>query len=62
MAEEMRIVLRNYGKIDPLKIEDYIAAAATKPGKGKGMGQQALIDEVKKSNLRAAAVLASIPA
>ena len=25
MAEEMRIVLRNYGKIDPLKIEDYIA-------------------------------------
>jgi len=53
MAEEMRIVLRNYGKIDPLKIEDYIAAGGYKAlEKAKGMGQQALIDEVKKSNLR----------
>ena len=53
MAEEMRIVLRNYGKIDPLKIEDYIAAGGYKSlEKARGMGQQALIDEVKKSNLR----------
>ncbi len=25
MAEEMRIVLRNYGKIDPFKLDDYLA-------------------------------------
>lgn len=53
MAEEMRIVLRNYGKIDPLKIDDYIAAGGYKAlEKARGMGQEALIDEVKKSNLR----------
>ena len=33
MAEEMRVVLRNYGKIDPLKIEDYINAGAIRPWK-----------------------------
>jgi predicted molibdopterin-dependent oxidoreductase YjgC len=26
MAEEMRILMRNYGKIDPLNIDDYLNA------------------------------------
>lgn len=53
MAEEMRIVLRNYGKIDPLKVEDYIAQGGyTALEKARSMGQAALIDDVKKSNLR----------
>ncbi|MEN6350819.1 MAG: NADH-quinone oxidoreductase subunit NuoF [Syntrophomonas sp.] len=53
MAEEMRIVLRNYGKIDPLKVEDYVAQGGYKAlEKARGMGQAALIDDVKKSNLR----------
>ncbi len=53
MAEELRIVLRNYGVIDPLKIEDYINAGGYKAlEKARGMGQLAVIDEVKKSNLR----------
>jgi len=53
MAEEMRIVLRNYGKIDPLKIEDYIALGgygALK--KALSTEKTALINEIKKSNLR----------
>lgn len=53
MAEEMRIVLRNYGKIDPLKIDDYIAQGGYKAlEKARGMDKKALIEEVKKSNLR----------
>ncbi len=53
MAEEMRIVLRNMGKIDPLKIEDYIAAGGYKSlEKARSMEQEALIEEVKKSGLR----------
>ncbi len=53
MAEEMRIVLRNYGKIDPLKIDDYIAAGGYKSlEKARGMKQTEVIEEVKKSNLR----------
>ena len=34
MAEEMRIVLRNYGKIDPLKLKNILlpAEALEKPG------------------------------
>ncbi len=53
MAEEMRIVLRNYGKIDPLNIEEYLAAGGYKAlEKAKGMAQMELIEEVKKSNLR----------
>ena len=53
MAEEMRIVLRNMGKIDPLKIEDYINAGGYKSlEKARQMGQEALIEEVKKSGLR----------
>jgi len=53
MAEEMRVVLRNYGKIDPLKIEDYINAGGYKSlEKARAMSQTDLIDEVKKSGLR----------
>lgn len=53
MAEEMRIVLRNYGKIDPLKIDDYIAAGGYQAlKKARSMSQTDLIDEVKKSGLR----------
>ncbi len=53
MAEEMRIVLRNVGKIDPLKIEDYINAGGYKSlEKARGMDRGELIEEVKKSNLR----------
>ena len=53
MAEELRIVLRNYGKIDPLKIDDYIAQGGYKAlEKARTMDPKALIEEVKKSNLR----------
>ena len=53
MAEEMRIVLRNVGKIDPLKIDDYINAGGYKSlAKAKSMDRKALIDEVKSSGLR----------
>lgn len=53
MAEEMRIVLRNYGKIDPLKIDDYIAQGGYKAlEKARSMDREALIEEVKKSKLR----------
>ncbi|MGI6066783.1 MAG: NADH-quinone oxidoreductase subunit NuoF [Bacillota bacterium] len=53
MAEEMRIVLRNYGKIDPLKIDDYLNAGGYKSlEKAYGMGQLGVIEEVKKSGLR----------
>ena len=53
MAEEMRIVLRNYGKINPLKIDEYINQGGYKSlEKARSMEQKALIEEVKKSNLR----------
>lgn len=53
MAEELRIVLRNYGKIDPLNIDDYINAGGYKSlEKAKAMDRKALIDEVKQSGLR----------
>lgn len=53
MAEELRIVLRNYGKINPLKIEDYIAVGGYKSlAKAQAMSQNDLVDEVKKSGLR----------
>ena len=53
MAEEMRIVLRNYGKIDPLNIDDYINAGGYKSlEKARSMSQPDLIEEVKKSGLR----------
>lgn len=53
MAEEMRVVLRNLGKIDPLKIEDYINAGGYKSlEKVCSMSQEAVIEEVKNSGLR----------
>jgi len=53
MAEEMRIVLRNYGKIDPLKIDDYLTQGGYKSlEKARAMNTADLIAEVKKSNLR----------
>lgn len=53
MAEEMRIVLRNYGKIDPLKIDEYIAAGGYQSlEKARGMTPMEVVEEVKKSNLR----------
>ncbi|NLJ72476.1 MAG: NADH-quinone oxidoreductase subunit NuoF [Syntrophomonadaceae bacterium] len=53
MAEEKRIVLRNYGKIDPLSIDDYINAGGYKAlEKARSMGQKEVIDEVKNSGLR----------
>jgi NADH:ubiquinone oxidoreductase subunit F (NADH-binding) len=53
MAQEMRIVLRHYGKIDPLKIDDYIAAGGyASLNKARSMDRLALINEVKQSNLR----------
>ena len=53
MAEEMRIVLRNYGKINPLEINDYLAQGGYQSlAKARSMDQASLIDEIKKSNLR----------
>ncbi|MDD2509950.1 MAG: NADH-quinone oxidoreductase subunit NuoF [Syntrophomonas sp.] len=53
MAEEMRIVLRNYGKIAPLKIDDYLTQGGYKSlEKARAMNTADLIAEVKKSNLR----------
>ena len=53
MAEEMRIVLRNYGKIDPLKIEDYIAQGGYKSLEiAHRMKSSDLINAVKNSKLR----------
>ncbi|MCR4399982.1 MAG: NADH-quinone oxidoreductase subunit NuoF [Syntrophomonadaceae bacterium] len=53
MAEEMRVVLRNYGKIDPLNIDDYINAGGYKAlEKARSMSQADVIAEVRKSNLR----------
>ena len=53
MAEEMRIVLRNMGKIDPLNIEDYINAGGYKSlARAYGMSQADVIEEVKNSGLR----------
>lgn len=53
MVEEMRIVLRNCGKIDPLNIDDYINAGGYKAlQKARGMSQMDVIEEVKNSGLR----------
>ncbi|ADI00924.1 MAG TPA: NADH-quinone oxidoreductase subunit NuoF [Syntrophothermus lipocalidus] len=53
MAEELRVVLRNYGKINPLNIDDYINAGGYKSlEKARSMSQMDVIQEVKKSGLR----------
>lgn len=49
----MRIVLRNYGKVDPLNIDNYIQVGGYQAlAKAKSMSQPDLIEEVKKSGLR----------
>ena len=41
MAEEMRILMRNYGKIDPLNIDDYLNAGGYKSlEKARSMSQK----------------------
>lgn len=53
MAEELRIVLRNAGKIAPDNIDDYINAGGYQAlNKARAMEPKALIEEVKKANLR----------
>jgi NADH:ubiquinone oxidoreductase subunit F (NADH-binding)/(2Fe-2S) ferredoxin len=53
MAQEMRIVLQNRDKIDPLKINDYISTGGYKSlEKARGMKPTEIIEEVKKSGLR----------
>ncbi len=53
MAEEMRIVLRNYGKIDPQKIDDYLAVGGYNSlNKARAMSNVDLINEIKASKLR----------
>ena len=53
MAEEMRLVLRNLGKIDPLKIDDYLATGGYNSlKKALGMNKSDLIREIKDSKLR----------
>ncbi len=53
MAEEMRIALRNHGRINPLQIDDYIAQGGYKSlEKARNMKNSDLINEVKNSKLR----------
>ncbi|HWQ89938.1 MAG TPA: NADH-quinone oxidoreductase subunit NuoF, partial [Desulfitobacteriaceae bacterium] len=53
MVEEIRLVLRNYGKIDSQKIDDYLAAGGYNSlKKACRMSSPDLISEVKASNLR----------
>ncbi|MGE5397960.1 MAG: NADH-quinone oxidoreductase subunit NuoF [Chitinophagales bacterium] len=53
MLAEMRIVLRNAGKIDPNSIDDYIKAGGYQAlEKARSMDAKELIDLVKKANLR----------
>ncbi|HWQ71345.1 MAG TPA: NADH-ubiquinone oxidoreductase-F iron-sulfur binding region domain-containing protein [Desulfitobacteriaceae bacterium] len=53
MVKEIRIGLRNYGKIDPLKIDDYLAAGGYNSlDKARVLRTAELIDEIKASNLR----------
>ena len=53
MAEEVRIVLRNADKIDPNNVDDYIKAGGYQAlEKVRGMDPKAVIEEVKKANVR----------
>lgn len=53
MGEELRIVLRNADKIDASNIDDYIKAGGyTALEKARRMEPRAVIEEVKKANLR----------
>jgi len=53
-TDGVKIVLRNFGKIDPMKIEDYVACGGYNALK-KALTQmtpESVFEEVKKSNLR----------
>ncbi|KAF1084204.1 NADP-reducing hydrogenase subunit HndC [Sporotomaculum syntrophicum] len=53
MAEEMRVVLRNYGKINPLKITDYLSVGGYEAlKKARTMTRKAVIEEIIQSKLR----------
>jgi NADH-quinone oxidoreductase subunit F len=53
MVEELRIVLRNYGKIDPLKIEDYLNLGGYQAlAKARQLNPAEVIETVKNSGLR----------
>lgn len=53
MSQELRIVLRNVGKINALRIDDYISAGGYKAlEKARSMPQADLIREIKESGLR----------
>ncbi|NLK01254.1 MAG: NADH-quinone oxidoreductase subunit NuoF [Clostridia bacterium] len=53
MVKENRVVLRNHGELDPLKIDEYIARDGYNAlKKAFNMGQDDVIEEVKASKLR----------
>jgi NADH:ubiquinone oxidoreductase subunit F (NADH-binding) len=53
MAEELRVVLKNYGKINPLSIDDYISTGGYQAfRKALKMEPEAVIDELIESGLR----------
>ncbi len=53
MAQELRIVLRNVGKINPEQVDDYLKAGGYKSlEKARSMQPIKVIEEVKKSGLR----------
>lgn len=53
MLQEMRLVLRNAGKIDPLKIDDYLAVGGYQAlKKARSTDRAELIEEIRKSGLR----------
>ncbi|MDD2496549.1 MAG: NADH-ubiquinone oxidoreductase-F iron-sulfur binding region domain-containing protein [Desulfitobacteriaceae bacterium] len=53
MAEELRLVLKNFGKINPLKVEDYLSAGGYKSlEKARSMNPLEVVEVMKKSGLR----------
>ncbi|MGI6066787.1 MAG: NADH-quinone oxidoreductase subunit F, partial [Bacillota bacterium] len=53
MAEELRLVLKNVGKINPLRVEDYLNAGGYKSlEKARSMNPIEVIEVMKKSGLR----------
>lgn len=53
MPDELRVVMRNAGKINPESLDDYLLAGGYRAlEKARSMGPAAVIEEVKKSNLR----------
>ncbi|NMA14896.1 MAG: NADH-quinone oxidoreductase subunit NuoF [Clostridia bacterium] len=53
MAEELRLVLKNVGRINPLKVEDYLSAGGYKSlEKARSMNPMEVIEVMKQSGLR----------